>query len=110
MTASHKTPSMPTVAHSELQYTCTKLIYRMAGNFGWNSFWQIGKITVLGRIYIGGLASLYHNDIHSKMANPDASLNEVSGEYTCRCLTAFGLFSFQFLAFPTMYKGLLLVD
>ena len=46
--------------------------YRMAGNFGGNLFWRIAEISVFGGIYFGVLAkSLCHNDIHSKMANPD---------------------------------------
>ena len=46
--------------------------YRKAGNFGGKLFWRIAEISVFGGIYFGGFGkSLCHNDIHSKMANPD---------------------------------------
>ena len=44
------------------------LLYRMAGNFGRKIFWRIAENMSFGGIYFGGLASLGHNDIHSKMA------------------------------------------
>ena len=50
---------------------CIRVEYRMARNFGRNLFWRIAEISVVGGIYFGGLARLCHNDIYSKMANPD---------------------------------------
>ena len=41
----------------------------MAGNFGGRIFWQIAEIMTFGKIYLGGLESLSHNDIHNRMAN-----------------------------------------
>ena len=39
---------------------CSKIdtIYRMAGNFGRNLFWQIDEFIAYGEIYFGGWASL----------------------------------------------------
>ena len=39
---------------------CSKIdtIYRMAGNFGGNLFWQIDDIIAYGKIYFGSWASL----------------------------------------------------
>ena len=43
----------------------------MAGNFGGNLFWRIVEISVFGEFTLAVWQSLCHNDIHSKMANPD---------------------------------------
>ena len=43
----------------------------MVVNSGRNLFCQIDEILAFGGIYFGSWAAICHNDIHSKMADPE---------------------------------------